>query len=60
MSVTGRPANNLRQVQNEGEAKPEAIYADSQLRTLIDVWPALPEAIKAGILALATYKHTGH
>jgi len=35
-----------------GDAKSDAVVADPVLRQLLEVWPTLPEAIKAGILAM--------
>jgi hypothetical protein len=46
------PAKHLRHLPIQGEAESEAVYADSDLKLVIDTWLALPVAIKAGILAM--------
>jgi hypothetical protein len=51
-SVTSCIANSLSQSQDSGEAESEAVSGDSGLRAVVDAWPALPAAIKAGILAM--------
>jgi hypothetical protein len=35
-----------------GALTPETLVIDPGLAALIDAWPALPEAIRAGILAM--------
>jgi len=42
----------LRQSQIRGEAESEAVCPNSDLKTIIDAWPALPYVIKVGILAM--------
>ena len=39
---------------NAGAAKLNNAPSDSVLRVIIEAWPGLPEAIKAGILAIVT------
>jgi hypothetical protein len=52
ISVSACPANTLPQSQNQGEAESEAVCPDSELKAVVDAWPTLPTAIKAGILAM--------
>jgi hypothetical protein len=52
INVTPCGAIGLRQVQNPIEAESEADILDSELTTILNAWPALPQAIKAGILAM--------
>jgi hypothetical protein len=35
-------------------ATAECVVADRDLTAIVDAWPELPEAIKAGILAMVT------
>jgi hypothetical protein len=51
-SLTACAANSLPQSPNQGEAESEAVCHDSDLKAVVDGWSALPEAIKAGILAM--------
>ena len=65
---TGKPAPDFESVGNReipeknglfafgaavgAAAKPEMVAIDPDLREVIDAWSALPDAIKAGILAM--------
>jgi hypothetical protein len=52
VSLTACAAKGLRQSPNQGEAESEAVCPDSDLKAVIAAWPVLPDAIKAGILAM--------
>ena len=52
VDVTHCQENSLEQTPNQREAESEAVGPDSDLKTVIEAWPRLPEAIKAGILAM--------
>ena len=57
VSLTCNADNDLRQSPNEGEAESEAANSscsldDGDLVAVVAAWPALPDGIKAGILAL--------
>jgi len=52
ISLTPCPVNSLPQSSNQGEAESEAVWPDSDLKAVVDAWPALPEAIRVGILAM--------
>jgi hypothetical protein len=57
VSLTANSANSLQQTPNEGEAESEAVWANcgpmkADLAAVVDAWSMLPEAIKAGILAM--------
>ncbi len=59
VSVQGSTDNDLRDASNAGGAESGAVPPistpnDPDLTRLIDAWPTLPEAIKAGILAMVT------
>jgi hypothetical protein len=59
---TGFPASDFESATNRGKTRPVSIPASKSpavaaeipqdLQALIDAWPALPDAIKAGILAM--------
>jgi len=51
-AVTDCPANGLPQSQKQGEAESEAFCPDSDLKAVVAAWPTIPEAIRAGILAM--------
>ena len=44
--------NSLQQSKKQSEAESEADWPDSDLKAVVDAWPILPDAIKAGILAM--------
>lgn len=44
--------SSLAQSEKRGEAESEAVWPDSDLKAVVDAWPSLPEAIRAGIVAL--------
>ena len=52
VSVNGNADNSLQKSANQGEAESEAVWPDSDLKAVVEAWPSLPAAIKAGILAL--------
>jgi hypothetical protein len=43
------PVRTLRATHG---ATPECVVADPDLAAVVDAWPELPEAIKAGIVAM--------
>ena len=50
-------SNGNQQISTAGAAKGAVAFcppvpADGDLRAVVDAWPGLPEAIKAGILAM--------
>lgn len=57
VSLTANADNSLQQTPIRGEAESEAVSPnsgpmDADLAAVFDAWPTLPEAIKAGILAM--------
>jgi hypothetical protein len=53
VSVTACPDNSLQQSPIQGEAVwPNSGPMDADLAAVVEAWPTLPEAIKAGILAM--------
>jgi hypothetical protein len=52
LSLNDYHAKRLPQSQNASEAESEALCPDSDLHAVVEAWPALPEAIKARILAM--------
>ena len=57
--ISGDPTSyrSLRQSPIQNEAESEAVWPnsspiDADLAAVVDAWPKLPEAIKAGILAM--------
>ncbi len=57
VNVTKRKGNELRDVEDVGGAESGAVETekapiDPDLARLIDTWPNLPEAIRAGIVAM--------
>jgi hypothetical protein len=56
-SVSGRESNDLGQSSGAGAAKSDAsdrknAATDPDLQSVVDAWPTLPDAVKAGILAM--------
>ena len=52
VSVAAYPDKGLPQSPIQGEAESEAFSPDSDLKSVVDAWATLPDAIKTGILAL--------
>ena len=57
VNVTKRKGNELRDVEDVSGAESGAVGAekaliDADLAAVIDAWPNLPEAIRAGIVAM--------
>jgi transcriptional antiterminator Rof (Rho-off) len=50
--ATGFPTNYLQQPPILVETESEAVTLDSDLIVIIEAWPVLSSAIKAGILAM--------
>jgi len=45
-------SNPAKRAAKSGSTGPESAAIDPELRAVVDAWPTLPDAIKAGISAM--------